>query len=124
MREINLTNGEFGRLFVVGKEYDMTRKKGVIYWKCICRCDKRKRHSIRGDNLRGGTQSCGCLQKEIAANLKRKSHHHKRKVRGRPLNQSYVKKVFRDGGYTMLGEYVKNNQKINQLRGQQIRPVQ
>ena len=37
-----------------------------IFWNCICECGTKL--TIRGDQLkRGVTKSCGCLQKEIAA---------------------------------------------------------
>jgi hypothetical protein len=60
---INLLGQTFGRLTVIFRgEND---KRGRAQWICECECGN---HSlIRGNELRSGhTQSCGCLQKEIA----------------------------------------------------------
>lgn len=63
--KIDLTNQKFGRLTVL---YEVPkRKNNNIYWHCKCECGNEK--DIRGGDLRNGsTQSCGCLQKEKAAN--------------------------------------------------------
>jgi hypothetical protein len=65
---IDLVGLKFGRLLVVdktGKEKD-----GNIKW--LCKCDCGKTSTVRGATLRRGTtNSCGCLQMEVArANVK------------------------------------------------------
>lgn len=67
---IDLTGQKFGRLTVMGK-YGKN-KSGSINWICKCSCGGEKIVSSSG--LRhGGTQSCGCLQKELIGNVN-KSH--------------------------------------------------
>lgn len=60
MRRLKLT-GMFGRLKVI--KFDGS-KKGRSYWECKCSCGNVV-VIIGRDLVSGGTQSCGCLQKEI-----------------------------------------------------------
>jgi hypothetical protein len=64
---IDLTGKRFGRLTVirmVGKD-----KWRNPYWECVCDCGNT--HTTVGSQLRKGfCQSCGCLQKERAAEVK------------------------------------------------------
>lgn len=58
----DLTGKKFGRLTVI--ERDKARKG--TWWKCVCDCGAEKyAPSVRLTN--GQTQSCGCFQKELAA---------------------------------------------------------
>ncbi len=41
-------------------------KKGHLMWTCICSCENKTIKDIRGSGLINGTQSCGCLRKELA----------------------------------------------------------
>lgn len=64
---IDISNQRFGRLIAI--EPLSERKNRQIVWKCKCDCGKSV--NVVGGSLRNGhTQSCGCLQKEKAANNK------------------------------------------------------
>lgn len=64
---IDIVGKKFGRLTVLGlSEKSTARRK---YWICICECGNEK--TVRSDGLKSGdSRSCGCLQKEVAAELK------------------------------------------------------
>lgn len=66
----DLTGQKFGRLTVIerAEDYISPNGKKTPQWKCKCECGNVK--IVVGNILkRGLTQSCGCLQKEIAKNL-------------------------------------------------------
>lgn len=66
---IDLTGQRFGRLTVVERA-GINKHKHVL-WRCLCNCDTEI--VAVGNNLRkGNTQSCGCLQKDLARKLGRK----------------------------------------------------
>lgn len=71
----DLTNCEFSRWKVLMRDGD---KKGY----CICRCKCGTVRSVRERELKsGGSQSCGCLQKERTKLPKnRKDIRHKRRT--------------------------------------------
>ena len=57
---VDLTGKKFGRWIVKG----FSHKNGkMFYWSCLCDCGK-ERAVFGGDLKRGGSRSCGCLQKE------------------------------------------------------------
>lgn len=59
----NLLGQTFGRLTVLEKDIEASKKHGRAYWLCQCSCGKQK--TIAGLSLiRGATQSCGCLRNE------------------------------------------------------------
>lgn len=61
---INLTGQRFGRLLVIERAGSRNRE---ALWHCKCNCGNEI--YSRGASLRNGlSQSCGCLQKEIASN--------------------------------------------------------
>lgn len=62
-RREDLTGRRFGKLVVLCRGV----KDG--YWICECDCGNRK--SVRGNSLtmKNGTQSCGCIQKDVAAGV-------------------------------------------------------
>ena len=61
---IDLTGKKFGRLTVIQRDESKTRTS----WFCKCECGKII--SVQSSHLKNGhTKSCGCLQKEISANL-------------------------------------------------------
>lgn len=63
----DLTGNVYGRLTVLGN--DPNSRENVI---CQCSCENQTIKSINRYNLmKGSVQSCGCLQKEIAANTQR-----------------------------------------------------
>lgn len=66
----DLTNQRFGRLVV---KYKCDYKKGNKYpWHCICDCGNEV--DVRTQDLTTGkTQSCGCLQKEEASEVGKKT---------------------------------------------------
>lgn len=57
----DLTGKKFGRLSVI-REYGQTRQ-GFYQWLCKCDCGNTI-ISVTGQLNSGGTQSCGCIQKE------------------------------------------------------------
>ena len=59
----SLIGERFGRLVVI--EETVERKDRSIVWKCQCDCGNIK--LINTHQLRRGTQSCGCLQKETVS---------------------------------------------------------
>lgn len=72
----NIVGQKFGRLIVI--ERAEKNQWGNYKWLCKCICGKEK--IISGGNLlKGNTQSCGCLQKDIASiycsNFKLKHGH-------------------------------------------------
>lgn len=74
---IDLTGQRLGRLVVV--ERMGTAQSGHALW--LCKCDCGTSHIASSNQLRCGTQSCGCLQKEraIFAAKKRKGvQYHKK----------------------------------------------
>lgn len=67
----DLTGQRFGRLTVI--EYTPQRKDNCVVWKCQCDCGNIA--YINSHQLRRGTQSCGCLQKEAASKTRAKDIH-------------------------------------------------
>ena len=66
---IDMTGQTCGRLKIIKR--DEARKDKGTYWLCRCNCGNPNLISINGDSLRSGhTQSCGCLQKERAREVK------------------------------------------------------
>jgi hypothetical protein len=60
---IDLTGNKYGKLAVLGRDFDKTCKN--IHWFCICDCGNPKIISVTGNNLKNGnTSSCGCYAKE------------------------------------------------------------
>ena len=68
---IDLTGQKFGRLTVLAKEG--VANSGHALWLCKCDCGSTK--VVSSNQLRSGTQSCGCLQRENAAKAARKNAH-------------------------------------------------
>lgn len=63
----NLLGQTFGRLTVLSKDIEASKKHQRAYWLCQCSCGKQK--TIAGLSLiRGATQSCGCLRNEKVFN--------------------------------------------------------
>lgn len=77
---IDLTGKKFGRLTVIKRAEDYTyynskRKVVIPQWYCKCDCGNQELILVRGLHLRNGnTKSCGCLSKELASNLNKKSN--------------------------------------------------
>ena len=64
----NLVDRRFGRLLV---KAEGKNTKGIVVWKCLCACGG----SATVDTwslTSGATTSCGCLQKELLGNRRRK----------------------------------------------------
>lgn len=60
-REIkNLAGQRFGRLLVIKLAYQ--NRRGATFW--LCRCDCGNKKIIKGNSLKRGTKSCGCLHVE------------------------------------------------------------
>ena len=67
----DLTGQVFGRWIVLNKTNKRTSSRGII-WHCKCKCGNEK--DVDGYLLRSGqSKSCGCFQKELFAQLGRKS---------------------------------------------------
>lgn len=65
MKYEDLTGRRFGRLVVVSREM-RTRPSGVRLGGWICRCDCGTEKWVSAGNLTGGgTNSCGCLSREV-----------------------------------------------------------
>lgn len=64
---IDLTGQKFGRLQVIQRDFSKNQEgKRGTFWLCKCECNNEV--VVNSINLKnGGTQSCGCLQKERAA---------------------------------------------------------
>lgn len=60
----SLIGRKFGHWTVIG--FDRVDTHGNSYWWCECDCQNKTRKSIARNNLRinGGSQSCGCYQKQ------------------------------------------------------------
>jgi hypothetical protein len=65
---IDMYDKQCGRWHVVGQE---PKKIGDdLYWFCECSCDAHTTRYVRSENLRNGSsQSCGCLNREISAEV-------------------------------------------------------
>lgn len=77
---VDLTDKRFGRLVVLERLPIELTKSGnkVRKWKCVCDCGNVI-NAVHSNLTKGATQSCGCLQKELAS--KRFSTHKKRSTR-------------------------------------------
>ena len=65
-KRLDLVGQRFGRLSVL--RFSHTNERGASVW--VCQCDCRNEAHVEGYLLkRGNTRSCGCLQKEAAANV-------------------------------------------------------
>lgn len=62
----DLTGERFGRLLVLQR--DGCNKHGQVKWYCECECGTRK-HILGICLSRGETQSCGCLHRELVAQI-------------------------------------------------------
>ena len=68
MKKIDLTNQRFGRLVVVKEVEPYYKPSGQKVTQWLCKCDCGKYVNVRTGDLRSGnTQSCGCLQKDMAS---------------------------------------------------------
>ena len=66
----DMTGKRFGKLTVLEKTNKRTNNRSII-WKCKCDCGNLC--EVSRDSLIQGTQSCGCLKKENARKLGKKS---------------------------------------------------
>lgn len=56
--KIDRTGQVFGKLTVLEQDFEKTKEKGEVYWRCQCECGRIK--SIKAGSLsRGSTKSCG-----------------------------------------------------------------
>lgn len=77
---LNLIGETYGRLTVIA--VDHVDDHGHTFWRVRCSCVDATEKAVRGNALRtGGTQSCGCLAREIAEAKKQEAkenrHHHR-----------------------------------------------
>lgn len=63
-KKIDLTGKRFGRLTVL-VDTGKRRNWGSVIWKWKCKCDCGNYKEICSQSLSKGTQSCGCLMREI-----------------------------------------------------------
>lgn len=70
---LDLRGQRFGRLLVLDKAPNVT-KNGRSYTAWLCKCDCGTEKIVRTNTLRqGGTQSCGCLAREVHSKAIRKA---------------------------------------------------
>lgn len=70
---IDLTGRKFGRLTVLGRGEDATRKNGRHDTTFICQCDCGNVTQVMASRLKNGcTQSCGCIHREFIGSLNKK----------------------------------------------------
>ena len=81
MKRENLTNKKFGRLTAI--KHCIIKDRS--YWLCKCDCGKSKTIYL-GSLKKGISKSCGCLNKELAAERQRKHGMYKTKFYGIWLN--------------------------------------
>lgn len=68
-RYLKMIGGKFGRWTVTSNW--SRRKSGHIYFLCVCECGNKK--EVASTSLvNGSSQSCGCLQSEVAVKTKNK----------------------------------------------------
>ena len=64
----DLTGRQFGRWTVLGQDEQRTS-----YWICQCNCEEQTIKSVYRDSLiKGKSESCGCLQREIVSKYNKK----------------------------------------------------
>ena len=71
----DLTGQKFGRLIVIerGENYVSPSGNTCAQWWCKCECDNPELVLVTTARLKNGTtKSCGCLQKEITAEIRKK----------------------------------------------------
>lgn len=62
---LDLTGKKFGRLTPLSR----IKKDGIIYWECLCDCGNM--HLVKTASLTNGDiRSCGCLQRDVASQIK------------------------------------------------------
>jgi len=101
---IDLTGQQFGRLTVIGRDWD---RKGRIYWFCICQCKPGYilKTSISGKDLQSGrAQSDGCISQE----KNKERHEHNR--------QKEIGKIY-NGGYIFSARSNKNKERAKTIVG-------
>jgi hypothetical protein len=69
----DLTGMRFGRLLVLNRASN--DKHGNVRWLCRCQCSAEKAIT-RSSLARGSSQSCGCLQRELAQEARRRNPRH------------------------------------------------
>ena len=97
MKTYDLTNRTFGRWTAL---YKSKYKKGNHYpWHCICKCGTERDVNTR-DLISGKSCSCGCLQKEIASEIGKKTIKFAKQVQFKDLsNQKFGKLTAIEGIY-------------------------
>ena len=80
----------FGRLTTIGPRFIMSDSKGRIHSYQVCQCQCGNIKVIRTGGLGKGTQSCGCLNKEIIT-----KHGHYKHNRTSQEAQAYIGMVSR-----------------------------
>lgn len=70
---VDLTGKRFSRLTVIKRAEDYISPKGYKMTMWLCKCDCSNEVIVQRSRLvSGGTQSCGCLQKEIVSKVTKK----------------------------------------------------
>jgi len=87
-----LTGKKFGRWLVIGEEEvrKLTPGGDRVFWECRCDCGVVRLVRIDG-LITGGSQSCGCLQKEIAREIRIRGN----KARALPKGEGNFNSVWR-----------------------------
>lgn len=71
---VDLTGEKIGRLTVLGVE--KTSKTGKRFWLCQCDCGNTVIHETGQLRAKNAPQSCGCLQREAASKVGKKTIHY------------------------------------------------
>ena len=81
--KIDRTGQVFGKLTVLEQDFEKTKEKGEVYWRCQCECGRIK--SIKAGNLSSGaTKSCGmCASDHTGKKFGRLTVLYRTKVRNR-----------------------------------------
>jgi len=74
-KPVDLRGRQFGRLTAI-RLLGLCPKSGAVIWMCRCSCHDKTEKPVRAlVLLRGGAQSCGCLQREGAAERRFRHGH-------------------------------------------------
>lgn len=93
----------FGRLLVTGLSNKKTKK---VMYNCVCDCGNKI--TIRQDSLKSQTRSCGCIQKEQASELGKKTKL--------PNNAAHKKQLFSSYRYRAVMKNLKFSMSFSKFK--------
>ena len=101
----DLTGMRFGRLTVIQKDIEMSKKKKRSYWICQCDCGNITKPILCSLLVNGSVQSCGCLHKEISSKIIKKQNE----------------KQWQDEEYRKMMKQVQSNNMSNLWQNEEFR---